>query len=242
MKALPAAAERPCVWPLPLKQITTHARLMACCFNSQQPEAFDIPECRQHGLETWVPRRQAEYLAGRWCLQQLLTHAGLRVPVPRRSASGAPDWPAGWTGALTHTHLPDGTGLAVAALAPVTVLHAIGLDLEPLIADKTARRIQRSILHPDEQPQIQTAADITAVFSLKESIYKTLQTPLQRFIAFDEVSVSHLALPRIDFEPRGALAQDMPTTAPRHGQIHWLGSELCLSLYQWPVQPTESGV
>lgn len=232
MNPLPAATARPCAWPL--SAIKTPAHLMACCFNSQQPEAFDLPECQTHGLEGWVPRRQAEYLAGRWCLQQLLTRAGLQVPVPRRSASGAPAWPAGWTGAISHTHLPDGTGLAIAALAPLTVLHAIGLDLEPLIADKTAQRIQRSVLHPDEQPQIQTARDITAVFSLKESLYKALQTPLQRFIGFDEVSVSHLEQSRIIFEPRGALQQDWPPGAPLEGQLYWLGEDLCLSLYQWP--------
>lgn len=235
MKPLPPATARPCIWPLPLNAIATPAQLYACCFNSSQPEAFDLLECQEPGLQSWAPRRQAEYLAGRWCLQQLLARQGLRLPLLRRGPGGAPDWPPGWTGALSHTHLPDGTGLAVAALAPLSVLRAIGLDLEPLIAEKTARRIQRSVLHPEEQAWIQSPAEITAVFSLKESLYKALQTLLQRFIAFDEVSVSKLSPPRIHFAARGPLEQDWPAGAPLEGQLHWLSPDLCLSLYQWPA-------
>jgi enterobactin synthetase component D len=57
---------------------------------------------------------------------------------------------------------------------------ALGLDLEPLMADQAAQRLHTRILTPGERNRFQTALAtqpgelITTAFSLKESLFKAL--------------------------------------------------------------------
>ncbi|UBV45049.1 hypothetical protein LAJ19_18155 (plasmid) [Deinococcus taeanensis] len=72
-------------------------------------------------------RRVQDHQAGRQCAALALRLAGHTGPAPdlARSRSGAPTWPPGYSGSLTHA---GGLSLAVAGPAPLL----LGIDLEPL--------------------------------------------------------------------------------------------------------------
>jgi enterobactin synthetase component D / holo-[acyl-carrier protein] synthase len=73
-----------------------------------------------------VPARRREYAAVRSCARACLGRLGYpRVPI-LPGPGGAPTWPAGVQGSMTHC-----TGYAAAAVGPDERIHAIGIDAEP---------------------------------------------------------------------------------------------------------------
>lgn len=121
---------------------------------------------------------------------------------------GAPQWPHGFVGSISHCQ-----DLAVAALAPCSHLSGMGIDVEQILSEEKTQRLRSHILHPAEH-WVTTPLDLSLVFSFKESIYKALHPFLQRFIGFQEVQVhSPLALNavtvRLSWTPERALAQDL---------------------------------
>ena len=73
------------------------------------------------------PLRRAEYLAGRYLAQQLLQQAGYGNMLLSTHSRGAPAWPEGIVGSLSHTHE---TAICAIHRAP----HVIGIDVENVIA------------------------------------------------------------------------------------------------------------
>jgi 4'-phosphopantetheinyl transferase EntD len=73
-----------------------------------------------------VESRQREYAAVRSCARACLERLGY-APVPiLPGIGGAPMWPAGVLGSMTHC-----AGYAAAAVAPVSRISAVGIDAEP---------------------------------------------------------------------------------------------------------------
>lgn len=139
-------------------------------------------------LHQAVKQRQQSYLAGRACAQILYPRYGLQwdhLPMYPEShpQHGAPQWPEGFTGSISHSPT-----LAVATMAPLSRYSGIGIDVERVMSEEKAQRLTTQILHPGED-WVKTALDLTLVFSFKESIYKALHPTLQRFIGFQEVKV-----------------------------------------------------
>ena len=159
-----------------------------------------------------VPKRQAEYLAGRWCVKQLYHQQALDLPLPAYREQGPPGWPDGWCGSISHSQ-----DRAAAVLAPTSQVRSLGLDLEFRIADDTAARIRSSILHPQEETQLQAdwVDTLTLIFSFKESLYKALNPLLNRFIGFQEVAVTHISDSTLSFTVHGDLHHDFPPDAPQ---------------------------
>jgi enterobactin synthetase component D len=130
-----------------------------------------LPDPLRHA----VAKRRAEYLAGRLAAGQALTRLGAGTACPERHPDGQPLWPAGFTGSITHSG-----SCAAVVVARTSDYLALGLDLEPLMADQAAQRLHTRILTPDERNRFQTALAtqpgelITTAFSLKESLFKAL--------------------------------------------------------------------
>ena len=152
---------------------------------------------RQHppGAETpprrWPPARERAYRAGRLCAQQALGALGQghrAVQIGRR-ADGAPDWPPGIVGSITHTD-----HLACAAVVVAGRWRGLGLDSEavPAAGTSTAADIAQLCATDQERRALGAAPDAvraTMLFSLKESVHKALAPVLGRRLAFDEVAV-----------------------------------------------------
>ena len=72
-----------------------------------------------------APKRRAEYASVRACARQALARLGLpESPLPR-GERGAPVWPEGVTGSMTHC-----TGYRAAAVAWTSSLDSLGVDAE----------------------------------------------------------------------------------------------------------------
>lgn len=192
-----------------------------------QPEDFglELPADLKHA----VPKRQAEYLAGRWCLARLYAQAGIDSPLPAHQQHGPPQWPPDWTASITHSR-----DRAAAALAPTQAVRALGLDLEFVMRPDTAARVRKAILRPAEEHLAGEILTLTLIFSFKESLYKALNPLLGRFIGFDEAEVVRIDTSQLHFEPRGELQNDFPATAPLRAGWAREG-EMLITGYEWPV-------
>ena len=110
---------------------------------------------------------------------------GLHAIEPARLASGARDWPKGYTGSVSH----KGTTV-VAAIATTDRAPSIGIDVERLAADG-APAIPG--LSAAEQPwSVSDPAGRTIAFSVKEAAYKALYPIVGHRLGFADVAVSWL--------------------------------------------------
>ncbi|MGV3526311.1 MAG: 4'-phosphopantetheinyl transferase family protein [Candidatus Sericytochromatia bacterium] len=182
-------------------------------------------------LASAAPKRQAEYLAGRACLQSLYAQAGLPWQDPPHDAQRAPVWPLGWTGSLSHS-----ADCALAVLASRAQVRAVGVDVETCMSAETAARVRASLLHPDEEVLVPAGEAgrerLTLIFSFKESFYKALAPLLGRFIGFQELAVTEIVGERLSCAPRGPLCADFPVAAPRQGWGAVLAGRV-VSAYEW---------
>lgn len=129
-----------------------------------------------------IPRRQAEFAAGRAAARaalRALGHAPVAIPSgPQRQ----PLWPAGIGGSIAHA-----AGLAVAALRRGGPL---GIDIEPdqgLDAD-----LWPLICTPEERAALPVAdrgAHVRRVFAAKEAVFKAQFPVTGAMLGFDDVTV-----------------------------------------------------
>jgi enterobactin synthetase component D len=134
-----------------------------------------------------VARRQAEFLAGRYCAGRALTEAGLSgvdIPIGEHRA---PLWPSGWRGAITHTHAD---ALAVVSQS----VDGIGIDLELIPDADVARESAAVVVSPAELALGRTLGlDLPLFFaisfSLKESIFKAFYPHVGHYFGFEAVEV-----------------------------------------------------
>ena len=120
-----------------------------------------------------VKKRRLEFATARRCAREALATLGLPpspiLPGPR----GAPCWPAGVVGSITHC-----AGYRAAALARVRDMAAIGVDAEP--DEPLPEGVREAIARPEELAMLTTLSAAEPgvswdklLFSAKESVYKT---------------------------------------------------------------------
>jgi len=94
---------------------------------------------------------------------------------------GAPVWPIGWRGSISHT-----ATAAVAVVCRVDACSAIGIDIEQWMDCEMARDVMSEICDPSEMLILggASASNTTRLFSAKEAIYKALFPYAGRFMEF----------------------------------------------------------
>ncbi len=118
-----------------------------------------------------TPARIAEFVAGRACARAALRAAGADGPLPVGvGAWGAPAWPPGFVGSISHT-----SRLAWAAAASTSSVHGIGIDVE-VIPDGRALDAAAAVAIDAREAPIVGSSPIAIVtaFSAKESLLKCL--------------------------------------------------------------------
>ena len=140
-------------------------------------------------IATSVPKRRAEFRTVRECARDALAQLGLPRPRQIPEERGAPPWPEGIVGSMTHCHR-----YRAAAVARVTLVAALGIDAEPhealppeLVADiATSReRVELSLLS-SRHPQIHWPR---LLFSAKESVYKAWYPSQRSWLGFEDVQI-----------------------------------------------------
>ncbi|MEU1404351.1 4'-phosphopantetheinyl transferase superfamily protein [Streptomyces sp. NPDC005728] len=142
--------------------------------SADAPLACLHPAERQLLAAAAVERRRREFATGRACARRALADLGtpLRGPL-LRGPDGAPRWPRGIRGSITHC-----PGYRAAAVAFAADADALGVDAERL--RPLSRRATAALTTPEErrllpEPRTSQDADIpweTVLFSAKEAAYK----------------------------------------------------------------------
>ncbi len=139
--------------------------------------------------ERAVPKRRAEFLAGRWAARQALRSLG-HDSLPIRRDDGSPGWPADVVGSITH-----GAGRALSAVAHVRDVRSLGIDVERLMGEQTKAELMARICSEEERATLARGVEapephlVTLAFSAKESLYKCLFPLVGRFMDFSAAHV-----------------------------------------------------
>jgi enterobactin synthetase component D len=153
-----------------------------------------------------------QFRAGRYCAMKAMETLDRRFEACEvgRAENGAPLWPKGATGSITHTD-----DLVSAAVALTTDAEALGIDTERIVSESRAREIAGLVTRPDEAAHalaagLNEAEAFTLVFSAKESIFKCLHPMTGEFMDFHDVRIEG-----VDRESRTFSARLLRTLSPR---------------------------
>ncbi|MEZ0076049.1 4'-phosphopantetheinyl transferase [Planotetraspora sp. GP83] len=152
------------------------------------PDATLFPE--EEGLiANAVAVRRGEFVTGRHCARRALGRLGVPPGPILRGERGAPLWPPGTIGSITHC-----AGYRAAAVASERDAAMLGIDAEP--HGPLPSGVLEAIARPEEIVALRLLrkADPAVcwdriLFSAKESVYKTWFPVTGRWLEFSEASV-----------------------------------------------------
>ncbi|PRY02257.1 4'-phosphopantetheinyl transferase family protein [Allonocardiopsis opalescens] len=153
------------------------------------PEAVLLPE-EEPEVARAVDKRRREFTTGRHCARLALAKLSVPpVPLPR-GERGAPVWPEGIAGSITHC-----AGYRGAVAARTAEVRSVGIDAEP--NGPLPEGVLDAVSLPEERDWI-GALDPGAtgvhwdrlLFSAKESVYKAWYPLARRFLGFAEARIT----------------------------------------------------
>lgn len=137
-----------------------------------------------------VQGRRREFTTGRHCARDALGRLGLAPTAITRGERGAPDWPDGVVGSITHC-----AGYRAAAVARATDLVTIGIDAEP--NEPLPGGVLELVSMPQERARLAAIASAIPgvawdrlLFSAKESVYKAWNPLTGSFLDFDGADIT----------------------------------------------------
>lgn len=156
---------------------------------SDSPHASLFPE-EEGIIARAVDKRRREFATARTCAREALAQLGIAPAPITRGPGGAPDWPDGVTGSITHC-----AGYRACAAARTSDVISIGIDAEP--NDVTPEGVLRTIADDAEVAHIGALSaarpDVhwdRLLFSAKESVYKTWYPLTGRWLGFEDAAIS----------------------------------------------------
>jgi 4'-phosphopantetheinyl transferase EntD len=159
----------------------------------------DAPESSMFPIEAAAvadasPERRREFGTVRLLARQALLEIGMPAGPVLPDTDGAPRWPSGVVGSMTHT-----VGYRAAAVARAREVRSIGIDAEP--HDPLPAGVRDLVLRDEERARLRALAHAhpdlhwdRILFSAKEAFYKAWFPLTRRWLDFGDVS----AIPRPD--------------------------------------------
>jgi 4'-phosphopantetheinyl transferase EntD len=152
------------------------------------PDAILFPE-EKEVIDRAVEKRRREFRTGRACARAALAKLGIEAQAIPSGPRGAPQWPAGIVGSITHCD-----GYRACALARVTDLLTIGIDAE------LDAPLPEGVIGDIALPEERRALDLLAaeepgmnwdrlLFSAKEAVYKAWFPLAERWLGFEDARV-----------------------------------------------------
>lgn len=158
-----------------------------------------------------VEKRRREFTTGRACARAALGQLGVPAQAIPAGARGAPGWPAGFVGSITHCD-----GYRAAAVARVTELASLGIDAEP--NEPLPAGVLADIALPAEAESLRRLGRDTPevrwdrlLFCMKEAVYKAWFPLAERWLGFEDATVA------ID-PASGSFAARLLVAGPRVGE------------------------
>jgi 4'-phosphopantetheinyl transferase EntD len=159
-------------------------------------EAFsDLPDADLFPAEAAIvaraiEKRRLEFATGRSCARTALRGLGIG-PVPILAGErGAPQWPLGIVGTITHC-----SGYRAAVAARQTEFRTLGVDAEP--NDTLPDGVLKAVSLPAERDRITDLLEVAPgvcwdrlLFCAKEAVYKAWFPLTQRWLGFEDADIT----------------------------------------------------
>lgn len=166
------------------------------------PEAALLPE-EEPVVAKAVDKRRREFTTVRHCARQALARLGRPATPILPGDKGAPVWPAGIVGSMTHC-----AGYRAAVLALDTDLRSIGIDAEPHVPLPDG--VLEAVSLPEERVHIEALGDEVhwdkLLFAAKESVYKAWFPLAHMWLGFSDA--------RITFDRDGGFSAELLVAGP----------------------------
>ena len=173
-------------------------QLVMCKFDATyyEPKFFsqfgiDFPK----EITNSVKKRQADFLVGRILAQKALlqvcfsddNNLNFQVGIGR---CRSPIWPSGIKGSITHNN-----SHAACVLTRQSDKSKLGIDIEHILSDSSAKKIASYIHNPSELKLLlsiglKSNVATTLIFSAKESLFKALYPFINFYFGFEHARVS----------------------------------------------------
>jgi 4'-phosphopantetheinyl transferase EntD len=152
------------------------------------PDAILFPE-EKEVIGRAVEKRRREFRTGRACARAAMAQLGIEAQAIPSGPRGAPQWPAGIVGSITHCD-----GYRACALAREADLIAVGIDAEldaplpdGLIGDIALPEERRALdALAAKEPKLNWDR---LLFSAKEAVYKAWFPLAERWLGFEDACV-----------------------------------------------------
>ncbi|MFJ1968357.1 4'-phosphopantetheinyl transferase [Streptomyces sp. NPDC087903] len=142
-----------------------------------------------------VPKRRREFAAVRSCARQAMDKLGVPPQPVLPGERGAPRWPAGLAGSMTHCD-----GYRAAALVRATDLASLGIDAEPHLPLPDG--VLPTVSLPEEEDRLGRLTREhphvhwdRLLFSAKESVYKAWFPLTGLWLEFTEADIEVFVTP-----------------------------------------------
>lgn len=136
-----------------------------------------------------VEARRAEFTTGRHCARTALARLGVRPTAIAKGERGAPVWPTGVVGSITHC-----AGYRAAAVAREADLVTIGIDAE--LNERLPADVLKLVALPRERTMLTAIAAVVPdvawdrlLFSAKEAVYKAWFPLTRSFLEFHDAVI-----------------------------------------------------
>jgi len=153
------------------------------------PDVKLFPE-EEAVLARAVGKRRREFTTARACARDALARLGLPPAPILPGERGAPQWPRGITGSITHC-----AGYRAAAVASASSILTIGVDAEPDnvlpggVLDAVSLPAERARLRDLASAAPGTSWD-RLLFSAKEATYKAWFPLTRRWLGFEDADIT----------------------------------------------------
>lgn len=148
-----------------------------------------------------VPKRRAEFLAGRCLAKQVLSKLGYADFVLNSAEDRSPQWPENVSGSLSH----NSNSVLCAAHIRSRELSCVGVDIETFMSETRAQTLWPGLIDEEEYHWLNAQGDefrrlLTLNFSAKESLFKALYPRIKHYFDFFDARMMVLDSDRQCFE------------------------------------------
>lgn len=174
------------VWPWPDNSGECHCLTLR--YSPDDEPSADMAASLPPQLLRAVPKRKAEFLAGRKCAAEAIRRLTGQALFPGMGEDRAPIWPEGVVGAISHSG-----DRAIALAGAGSRFLGIGIDIEKLLSEEEAADIATQALTAHELYSLGTGIDpfmTGLIFSAKESLFKALYPTVRRLFFFEAAELS----------------------------------------------------
>jgi 4'-phosphopantetheinyl transferase EntD len=154
------------------------------------PESAMFPE-EAARVSKAVEKRRREFGTVRHCARTALGELGIAPVAILNGERGAPQWPSGVVGSMTHC-----AGYRAAVVARSSVIHTVGIDAEPH-APLPQEGMLTMIAREEEIPRLARLSSAEPgvhwdrmLFCAKEAVYKAWYPLTRKWLGFEEASIT----------------------------------------------------